>query len=55
MGLSDRFGSITPGKTANFFLTRPMPSVEFFSYAYQTPLIDRVFLRGEACGGAVPA
>ena len=55
MGLSERFGSITPGKTANFFLTRPMPSVEFFSYAYQTPLIDRVFLRGEACGGAVPA
>lgn len=55
MGLSDRFGSITPGKTANFFLTRPMPSVEFFSYAYQTPLIDRVFLRGEAYGGAVPA
>ena len=55
MGLSDRFGSITPGKTANFFLTRPMPSVEFFSYAYQTPLIDRVFLRGEACGGVVPA
>ena len=55
MGLSDRFGSITSGKTANFFLTRPMPSVEFFSYAYQTPLIDRVFLRGEACGGVVPA
>lgn len=46
MGLSDEYGSITPGKVANFFLTDPMPSVEFFSYAYQTPLIRRVFLRG---------
>jgi len=47
MGLSRDYGSITPGKVANFFLTAPMPSVEFFSYAYQTPLIRRVFLRGE--------
>ncbi len=47
MGLSDEYGSITRGKAANFFLTDPMPSVEFFSYAYQTPLIRRVFLRGE--------
>ncbi|MDE6446365.1 MAG: imidazolonepropionase [Alistipes sp.] len=47
MGLSDEYGSVTPGKAANFFLTAPMPSVEFFSYAYQTPLIRRVFLRGE--------
>jgi len=47
MGLSDEYGSVTPGKVANFFLTLPMPSVEFFSYAYQTPLIRRVFLKGE--------
>lgn len=47
MGLSDRFGSITVGKTANFFLTRPLPSPDFFTYAYQTPLISRIFLRGE--------
>ena len=47
MGLSRDFGSITPGKAANFFLTRPLPSVEFFTYAYQTPLIEKVFLRGE--------
>lgn len=46
MGLSGEFGSITAGKTANFFLTRPMPSVEFFTYAYQTPLIEKVYLRG---------
>lgn len=47
MGLSSDFGSITAGKAANFFLTRPIPSVEFFTYAYQTPLIEKVFLRGE--------
>lgn len=47
MGLSRDYGSITMGKVANFFITKPMPSVEFFSYAYQTPLIRRVFLAGE--------
>lgn len=47
MGLARDYGSITAGKVANFFLTRPMPSVEFFSYAYQTPLIRRIFLAGE--------
>ena len=47
MGLSRDFGSVTVGKVANFFLTRQMPSVEFFIYAYQTPLIERIFLRGE--------
>lgn len=47
MGLARDYGSITAGKVANFFLTRPLPSVEFFSYAYQTPLIRRVFLAGE--------
>ncbi len=46
MGLSRDFGSITVGKVANFFLTAPMPSVEFLLYAYTTPLIRRVFLRG---------
>ncbi len=47
MGLSDICGSITVGKVANFFITKPLPSFEFFSYAYATPLIDRVVLAGE--------
>ena len=46
MGLSREYGSVTSGKVANFFITKPMPSVEFFSYAYTTPLIRRVFLKG---------
>lgn len=48
MGLSADYGSISVGKVANFFLTRPLPSFEFFTYAYQTPLIERVFLAGKA-------
>ncbi|MBE6206854.1 MAG: imidazolonepropionase [Rikenellaceae bacterium] len=47
MQLSRGYGSIVRGKVANFFLTKPMPSPEFFVYAYTTPLISRVFLRGE--------
>ena len=47
MGLSKDYGSITVGKVANFFLTKKMRSVEFFSYAYQTPLITKVFLGGK--------
>lgn len=51
MGTSRDFGSIAVGKTANFYITRPMPSVDFLPYAYTTPLVDRVFLRGvEYCG-----
>ncbi len=47
MGISRDFGSITVGKVANFFITKPMPSLEFFVYAYSTPLIRQCFLRGE--------
>ena len=47
MRLSRDYGSIVRGKVANFFLTKPMPSPEFLVYAYTSPLISRVFLRGE--------
>ena len=47
MALSRSCGSVTVGKVANFFITKPIPSVEFLPYAYTTPLIRRVFLRGE--------
>lgn len=47
MGLSHDFGSITVGKVANFFITKPLPSPEFFTYAYSTPLIEQIFLRGQ--------
>lgn len=47
MGLSDNYGSITVGKVANFFITKPLSSFEFFTYAYNTPLIERVVLAGK--------
>lgn len=47
MQLSRNYGSIVKGKVANFFLTKPMSSPEFLVYAYTTPLISKVFLKGE--------
>lgn len=47
MGLSHDYGTITVGKVANFFITQPIPSIDFIPYAYTTPLISRVFLKGE--------
>ena len=47
MALSSDYGSIAPGKVANFFITRPIPSIDFIPYAYTTPILDRTFLAGE--------
>ena len=47
MGLSLDYGSIAKGKVANFFITSPMKSVSYLPYAYTSPVVERVFLRGE--------
>ena len=47
MGESKDFGSITRGKMANFYITRPLPSLAFMPYAHQTPIIERVILKGK--------
>ena len=47
MELSHDYGSLARGKVANFFITRPMRSINFLPYAYTTPVIERVFLQGE--------
>lgn len=47
MDLSETHGSIARGKVANFYITKPIPSVEFMPYAYTTRLVDRVFLNGK--------
>ena len=46
MGLGHNYGSLARGKVANFYITQPLPSIDFLPYAYTTPLIRRVFLRG---------
>lgn len=40
-------GSITRGKVANVFITRPMPSLAYLPYAFGSSLIDQVILGGK--------
>lgn len=47
MDLSHLTGSITKGKLANFFITQPMPSLEFFPYYYGTNKVRMAFLNGK--------
>ena len=44
--LEQTHGSITSGKVANVFITKPMPSVAFLPYAFGSDLIDMVILNG---------
>jgi imidazolonepropionase len=46
MGLSETHGSIARGKVANFIVTKKVPSLDFVSYAFTTPFIHRMFLKG---------
>lgn len=41
------YGSIATGKTANLIVTRPMSTFAFLPYAYATPFIDRIYLKGQ--------
>jgi imidazolonepropionase len=45
--LSETHGSITKGKIANVFLTKPIPSVSYLPYAFGSNLIDKVILAGK--------
>lgn len=47
MGLSETHGSVTVGKKANLFITKKMPSYEYFPYAYGSNLVETVILNGE--------
>ena len=47
MGLSKNYGSIALGKVANFYVTQPIPLIDFIPYAYTTPIIRHIFLGGE--------
>ncbi len=47
MGISDRLGSIARGKIANLFITREIPSLNYFFYSYGSNLVDTVILNGE--------
>jgi len=47
MGISDLAGSIAKGKIANFFITKPIPSLEFMPYAFGSNKIEKVVLKGK--------
>lgn len=47
MDVSETIGSIAPGKLASLIISKPIPSLEFFPYAYSSPLISQVILKGK--------
>lgn len=44
--LQKTHGSITRGKVANVFISKPMPSVAYLPYAFGSSLVDKVILNG---------
>ena len=50
MGLSRDYGSIAVGKVANFFITEPIPSIDYIPYAYTQPMIKHIYLQGKLRG-----
>lgn len=46
MHLSHEVGSITIGKKANFFITKPISSYAFIPYSFGSNLIESVYLNG---------
>ncbi|MCF8307751.1 MAG: imidazolonepropionase [Bacteroidales bacterium] len=47
MDVSQNLGSISKGKTANLFITREMPGMEFMPYYYGSNKVDKTILNGE--------
>jgi len=51
MEISDDYGSITIGKKANLFITKPMPSIAYLPYSFGETQIETVILNGEIYNG----
>ncbi|MGY0426774.1 MAG: imidazolonepropionase, partial [Polaribacter sp.] len=47
MNLSEKVGSISRGKLANFFITKEIPSYGFIPYSFGNNLIESVYISGE--------
>ncbi len=47
MGVNDKLGSISRGKIANIYVTKPISSVDFIPYSYGSNLIDTIVLNGK--------
>lgn len=44
LGLDGRYGQILKGEKANFIITKPIPSFEYFAYSYTENLIEKVIV-----------
>jgi imidazolonepropionase len=47
LNLSDKLGSITKGKLANFYITKYIPSYGFIPYSFGSNLVKSVYLKGK--------
>ena len=50
MNLSDKIGSISKGKWANFIITKPIKSYNFLPYDFGYDTIDSVYIKGKKNG-----
>ncbi len=48
MGVEAYEGSISPGKSSSFVITRIIPGLEFIPYSFGTDLIEHVFCKGKS-------
>ena len=47
MGVQDELGTITKGKRANFFITKPMDTIYYMSYGFGSNKVEQCFLNGK--------
>lgn len=47
MGVQEEAGTIAVGKLANFYITSPLPGIEYLPYAYTANVVEAIFLKGE--------
>lgn len=47
MGIEEDYGSIAPGKIANIFITKEIPSLAYMPYYYGANKVDKVMIRGK--------
>ena len=45
--IQEEVGSIAPGKIANLFITKPMPSLDYLPYAFGSNQVETVILNGQ--------
>lgn len=50
MGISDELGSISIGKRANLWISKPMPTYQYLPYSYGDNKVDTVILNGNIIG-----